>query len=97
MIKTLGWESLPERRKKSKIIMMYKIYNNLIDIPKNLFKPVNPNGHRSNMILHVPYCKSDTLRFSFIPNATNIWNSLAGSIRNQNSLDSLKKALDTVA
>ena len=41
MIKTLGWESLAERRKKSKIIMMYKIDNNLSDIPKNVFKPVD--------------------------------------------------------
>ena len=90
MIKPLGWESLAERRKKSKIIMMYKIDNNLIDIPKTLFKPVNPHGRRSNMIFHVPYCKSDTFRFSFIPSATNIWNSLPENIRNQNSLDSLK-------
>ena len=96
MIKTLGWESLAERRKKSKIIMMYKIDNNLIDIPKTLFKPVNPHGRRSNMIFHVPYCNSDTFRFSFIPSATNIWNSLAENIRNQNSLDSLKRALDSL-
>ena len=42
VIKTLGWESLAERRKKSKIIMMYKIDNNLTDIPKNSFQTSKP-------------------------------------------------------
>lgn len=94
MIKTLGLESFAERRKKSKIIMIDKINNNLIDIPKTLFKPVNLHGRRRNMIFHVPYCKSDTFRFSFTPSAANIWNSLSENIRNQKSLDSLKRALN---
>ena len=64
VMKTIGWKCLAERRKKSKIILMYKIDNNLVDIPKTRFKPFSPHGRRSNMILHLPYCKSDTFRFS---------------------------------
>ena len=42
------------------------------------------------------YCKLDTFRSSCIPSAANIWNSLPEYIRNQNSLDSLKRALDSL-
>ena len=33
----LGWETLAERRAKSKPILMYKIQNDSIDIPKKIF------------------------------------------------------------
>lgn len=42
MITALRWESLAERRKKSKIIMIYKINKNLIDIPKTFSNQLPP-------------------------------------------------------
>ena len=35
MLRSLEWESLQTRRKYARLILFYKIYNNLIDIPIN--------------------------------------------------------------
>ena len=37
MMSQLGWESLAERQKKAKTIMMFKMCNNLIDTPVMYF------------------------------------------------------------
>ena len=92
-IETLRWESLAEKGKKSKF--MDKIGNNLKGIP-TLFKPVNPYGRRRNTIFHISYCNAGTFTFSFIPSAAIDWNSLTEHIGNQNSLDSLKRAFDSL-
>ena len=72
MIKTLGWDSLAERRWQAKAILMYKICNNLIDIPVSLFTPVAYYGHRSQACFLVLYCRIDNFKNSFIPTGSKI-------------------------
>ena len=33
MLKNIGWEQLEERRAKSRVTMLYRIVNDLVDIP----------------------------------------------------------------
>ena len=39
MLQQLGWETLEMRRQKAQLIMMYRIKNQLIDIPASLYAP----------------------------------------------------------
>ena len=39
MLSTLNLPPLQQRRERAKLIMMYKIINDLIDIPKDYFTP----------------------------------------------------------
>ena len=43
MIKTLGWESLEDRRKKLRIQMLYKIINNIVILPSTPVTRMEPS------------------------------------------------------
>ena len=94
MMSQLGWESLAERRKKAKTIMMFKICKNLIDIPVTYFTPANPHGRRSEQVFTIPYCRTDTFKYSFVPAGAKIWNCLTPDVRSLGSVDALKLQLE---
>ena len=94
MMSQLGWESLAERRKKAKAIMMFKICKNLIDIPVTYFTPANPYGRRSEQVFTIPYCRTDTFKYSFVPAGAKIWNCLTPDVRSLGSVDALKLQLE---
>ena len=94
MMSRLGWETLAERRRKAKAIMMFKINNSLIDIPRTLFKPTTSHGCRSNACFEVPFCRTNSFMNSFVPSAIRIWNGLAPHIRSEKSIESLKRELN---
>ena len=94
MMNQLGWESLAERRKKAKIIMMFKICKDLVDIPVKYFTPANPHGCRSEQVFTIPYCRMDTFKYSFVPAGANIWHCLTPDIRSLLSEDALKLQLE---
>ena len=94
MMSRLGWETLAERRRKAKAIMMFKINNSLIDIPRTLFKPTTSHGRRSNACFEVPFCRTNSFMNSFVPSAIRIWNGLAPHIRSEKSIESLKRELN---
>ncbi|KAH3754204.1 hypothetical protein DPMN_188868 [Dreissena polymorpha] len=53
MIADIGWKPFQERRKTAKVIMMYRITNNLIDIPPPCY-----NYHKRHSIRHiVSFCR----------------------------------------
>ena len=54
MIKDLGWEPLVERCAKLKAAMMFKIQNNIVDIPKDNFTEVGTHNRRSQAVVLVP-------------------------------------------
>ena len=43
MVAELGWLSLAHRRASARVLMMYRITNNLIDIPATFLTPYNIN------------------------------------------------------
>ena len=93
MMKTLGWESLADRRWQARAIMMFRICNNLIDIQVSLFTPVTHYGHRSQDSFPIPYCRTDKFKNSFIPTGTKIWDSLIIEERSGGSLEAFKRKL----
>ena len=96
MIKELGWQSLAERRAKSKSVLMYKIQNNLIAIPQNLFQQYSCHSYRSQAAFILPFCRTGCYKFSFVPISIKIWNELPPYVRESQSLNNFKTAIDDI-
>ena len=52
MLKNIGWEQLEERRAKSRVTMLYRIINDLVDIPDDHLLQT-PTTRRSNAVCHM--------------------------------------------
>ena len=69
MLDELGWRSLKQRRPDERLIMIYKIVNNLVDV--DLSKELIPlkrhlrNSHAKSF--RIPYEKKTYLQYSFLP------------------------------
>ena len=83
VLESLGWQTLEERRKRNKSILMYRILNNRV--APNLKEQftsisdvqVNYNLRSSSTDLLVPIPKRDFLKRSFKYSGAKLWNSLS--------------------
>ena len=77
LLEQLQWDTLLERRAKSKVIHLHKIMNNLLEINNDseIIKS------RNNRLLSIP-TNVDAHRFSFLPSAIRLWNNLDVDTRN---------------
>lgn len=91
MLNTLGWRPLQERRAQARLVMMFRIVNNLVDIPAQQYLQQTQSVTRGHFQpLYLPYCRTDTYRQSFFPSTIRLWNSLPNSLIVAPSLDSFK-------
>ena len=93
MLDQLGWDSLAERRAKAKVLMAYKIQNNIVDVPRDAYHNV-PDQHRTRgQTLFLPYIRTIQYQHSYYPSSIRLWNQLPHSVVLQPSLPALKTAL----
>ena len=80
MLHSLKWPTLEARRGFIKLILMFKILNNLIHIPTNIFQPVTTHtrGYQHHHT-HLQ-CNCDAYKSSFFPSSIRMWNSLPPEI-----------------
>ena len=87
MLNDLGWKSLEERRKNSRLAMLYRIENEMIGIDKTKFlKPSDARTRGNNL-----NCESifhPAMFYSFFPRTISEWNSLPNTITSAPSLES---------
>jgi hypothetical protein len=94
MLKTLGWESLVERRAKARITMMYRITHSLVDINASDHITQAPVTRRSgNTKFCVPYARTLAYQRGFFPDSTRLWNSLPSETTEAESIDTFKDRL----
>ena len=93
MINKLCWDTLAERRAKSKAILVYKIQNELIDIPQTFFQPSLAHNRRSQAAFNVPACRSNCWKYSFVATTVKIWNNLPVTVRNSNNIQPFRSSL----
>ena len=79
MIEDLGWDSLAERRRKSRLTLMYKIQNNLVAVNgSEFFSPLRSKHTRSyhpqKIAVFAP--NTDIFKYSFFPRTVLDWNGL---------------------
>jgi len=99
MLDHLHWESLETSRGKTQLIMLYKVINNLVDIPASKYlTPVTSRTRAANHHNHQyrQYSTStDTFKYSFFPRTIPMWNKLPASTAETPSLVSFKRELST--
>ena len=89
MLSDLKWNTLETRRKKNRLILMYKLSHNLVDI--NTEEHLIPNSEIRKLNSHafkyrMPKVSEDVFKFSFFPRSTIEWNSLPADLVNCKSL-----------
>ncbi|MFZ2538323.1 MAG: hypothetical protein WAX04_05435, partial [Oscillospiraceae bacterium] len=104
LLSDLGWTTLSERRKKFKMLLMYKIFHNLA--PGYLIEDLKRLGTESPRFLIntrrskdckfkiAKFCRKQKFKKSFFPSAIEAWNSMPLEIRMLDSLAKLKKYLN---
>jgi hypothetical protein len=83
MLQHLGWSTLEERRKKSKLTLMHKITHNHIAIKKD--EVLTPKQQRSsrtfNNLAYRQFITTQNYhKYSFFPGTVPIWNKLSNDI-----------------
>ena len=95
MINQLQWPTLQERRAQAKATMMYRIVNNIVDVPHTFLTPtIALRGHSSRF--HIPFARIGVYRQSFFPDSIRIWNELPQALINCTSLESFKQGVQSV-
>jgi hypothetical protein len=90
MLNSLGWESLQHRRAISKVSMMYRIVNHLIDIPDSQLIPSHTTTRGHSQRFFLPRTRTALLTGSFFPDTIRLWNSLPQKVVESPTLDVFK-------
>ena len=81
MLQKLKWDTLEEKRRKDKLVMLYKIHKDqtVIDTARKCLKPLGQiSRHANNQAYEVPFALTDYYKFSFFPRTIRAeWNALA--------------------
>ena len=95
----LGWSTLESRRKLHKLILFYKMINNLV--PSYLSSLVTPRiGETSRYLLRNSnnmqnvFARTQLYYNSFLPSTVRAWNELPDNVRSLPSLNLFKKAIN---
>ena len=95
MKKELGWPTLQQRRKQSKVTFMYKIEHDLVAIPSNLHP--TPADERVRLRcphrLHQPTSRVGVHSNSFLVSTIKLVNEVPHNIYGAPSLDAMKSGL----
>lgn len=95
MMTSLGWESLASRRAKSRLYLLYKAAHGLVAIPvDNYLRTLASNTRGSDMKYFVPYCRTNTMKYSFFPAAARMWNSLPPACTSAPSFEAFEQSLE---
>ena len=81
----LGWEEFRIRRARIKTILLFKIVNNLVDIPPEPF--LIPTGAIRFL---QPHTRTITMQYSFFPSAIRTWNTQPQQLASMTSLEGFR-------
>ena len=82
MLRDLQWESLETRRLKSRLVMMFKIKHDLIDVPATSYLTSGDARTRGSSYRQ-PTASRDVYKYSFFLRTIRDWKQLARSERSQ--------------
>lgn len=94
MLRNIGWDKLQTRRTRARATMIYRIRNDLVDIPASSYlTPLGTRSRNSEAKFRVPYARTLAYKNSFFPGGIRIWNTLPSDVTSAESLDIFKKRL----
>ena len=82
MLQDLDWESLESRRVKIQLTLLFKVIQDLVDIPASAYLTPASTRTRANHTkkLRQISSKSDVYKHSFFPRTIPVWNSLPATV-----------------
>ena len=88
MLEHLGWDTLEQRRNQLTLLMLYKIINQLVEVPHHhiLTKASASTRSSTSKYIHL-YSRIDSYKFLFFPRAIRLWNSLPNHVTQSVSFD----------
>ena len=97
-LKTLGWDTLEERRLRNKLIYFQKARLKLIDIPIGHLVPkerlTRHDGDGPAYFRH--FSDIDAHIFSFFPDSVNMWNCLPAEVKTCTDIKSYTSSLEKI-
>ena len=95
MIEHLNWRTLEERRRQARLVMMFKMSHNLVnvDTAANLKTPARRTRHMHDYYYTQQRCSTEARRLSFFPRTVRDWNALPAATVSAESLDQFKALL----
>ena len=98
MLQDLDWESLESRRVKIQLTLLFKVIQDLVDIPASTYLTPASTRTRANHTkkLRQISSKSDAYKHSFFPRTIPVWNSLPATVAEAPDLVSFKQGLSTL-
>ena len=96
MIAHLKWDTLAQRRDKSRVTMLFKIYHKLVSIPATKLIPKARETRRHNLRFHRINAKTNYHFFSFYPWTIRLWDDLPQNLVSVSDLDVFKDHLKSV-
>ncbi len=91
------WESLDSRRRKHKLILFYKMKNNMTPVYlTNLIPDQTQHRYRLRNDNDIPliHARTNLYQNSFLPSTIREWNSLPADVRHSETLPSFKYKLN---
>ena len=95
MIKNLKWESLQSRRKKARLVLIYKINWGLVEVSNNILTQSDSRTRGQHKFRQI-FTNKDYYKHSFFPKSINDWNNLPEAICMTPSLESFKSGISTL-
>ncbi|KAK7087818.1 hypothetical protein V1264_021822 [Littorina saxatilis] len=97
MLEHLQWPTLQDRRRRARLITMYKFSNGLLSINTRNTPTPNPTA-KSTRLLHdaayqLPLCRTTYRQKSFFPRTIVDWNALPGEVALSPSLEAFKSRI----
>ena len=92
MIDHLKWKPLQQRRKETRLVMFYKIENNMVAIEKEgrLTPSVRKGRNIHPKAYQVPHSRIDAHKTSYLPQTIRDWNALPPDIPQAETLGAFK-------
>ena len=92
MLQNLDLPTLQQRRRHSKIIMLYRIRHKLANVPTTTY--ITPDT-RNTQYYNLPYARTEVYKSSFFPSTIKLWNNLQPAIINSTTIPQLRQALQS--
>ena len=92
MLQHLDLPTLQQRRRHSKIIMLYRIRHQLANVPTTTYTtPATRNTQHYNL----PYARTEVYKSSFFPSTIKLWNKLQPAVINSTTIPQLRQLSST--
>jgi len=95
MLQKLNWDTLQQRRDRSRVLMLYRIRHDLVAVPDAVYLQPVPTCIRGFETMYIQIqCNTNTYSQSYFPHTISLWNTLPIDVC-QLSPDSFKARLSS--